>query len=43
VQQKIIPLGHHNLLKSAQNPAAVMLLDADETLKKRIQNETGDI
>jgi hypothetical protein len=42
-QQKIIPLGHHNLLKTAQNPAAVMLLDADKALKERIQNEAGSI
>jgi hypothetical protein len=42
-QQKIIPLGHHDLLKTAENPAAVMLLDADKALKKRIQNEAGSI
>jgi hypothetical protein len=42
-KQKIIPLGHHNLLKTAENPAAVMLLDADKALKKRIQNEAGGI
>jgi len=40
-QQKIIPLGHHDLPKTAQGPAAVMLLDADEALKKRILNEVG--
>jgi hypothetical protein len=42
-QQKIIPLGHHNLLKTAENPAAVMLLDADKSLKQRVQSETGGI
>jgi hypothetical protein len=42
-QQKIIPLGHHNLLKTAENPAAVMLLDADKTLKQRVLSETGGI
>ena len=42
-QQKIIPLGHHDLFKTAENPAAVMLLDADKALKKRIQNEAGGI
>jgi hypothetical protein len=42
-QQKIIPLGHHDLLKTAENPAAVMLLNADKALKKRIQNEAGSI
>jgi len=42
-QQKVIPLGHHNLLKTAQNPAAVMLLDADKRLKQRVQSETGGI
>jgi hypothetical protein len=29
-QQKIIRLGHHTLLKTAQSPAALMLLDADK-------------
>jgi hypothetical protein len=43
VQQKIIPLGHHTLLKTAESPAAVMLLDADKALKKRIENEAGSI
>jgi len=42
-QPKIIPLGHHDLLKTAQSPAAIMLLDADKTLKKRIENEVGSI
>ena len=42
-QQKIIPLGHHRLLKTAENPAAVMLLDSDKALKERIQNEAGSI
>ena len=42
-QQKIIPLGHHTLLKTAENPAPVMLLDSDKALKKRIQNEAGSI
>jgi hypothetical protein len=42
-QQKIIPLGHHDLLKTAENPAAVILLDTDKALKKRIQNEAGSI
>jgi hypothetical protein len=42
-QQKVIPLGHHNLLKTAENPAAVMLLDADTSLKQRVQSETGGI
>ena len=42
-QQKIIPLGHHTLLKTAQSPAAVMLLDSDKALKKRIENEAGSI
>ncbi len=42
-QQKIIPLGHHILLKTAENPAPVMLLDSDKALKKRIQNEAGSI
>jgi hypothetical protein len=42
-QQKIIPLGHHTLLKTAQNPAAIMLLDADKALKKRIEKEAGGI
>jgi hypothetical protein len=42
-QQKIIPLGRHDLLKTAQSAAAVMLLDADKALKKRIQNEAGGI
>jgi hypothetical protein len=43
VQQKIIPLGHHTLLKTAQSPAAVMLLDSDKALKNRIENEAGSI
>src|SRR6266513_2597473 len=38
-QQKIIPLGHYKLLKTAEHPAAVMVLDSDSALKKRIQNE----
>src|SRR6266513_936662 len=38
-QQKIIPLGHYKLLKTAEHPAAVMLLDSDKALKERIQNE----
>ena len=42
-QQKIIPLGHHTLLKTAHSPAAVMLLDSDKALKKRIENEAGSI
>jgi len=42
-QQKIIPLGHQKLLKTAENPAALMLLDSDKALKKRIQNEAGSI
>lgn len=42
-QQKIIPLGHHTLLKTAQRPAAAILLDSDKALKKRIQNEAGSI
>jgi hypothetical protein len=42
-QQKIIPLGHHTLLKTAESPAAVTLLDSDKALKKRIQNEAGSI
>jgi hypothetical protein len=42
-QQKIIPLGHHKLLKTAEHPAAVMLLDSDKALKKRIENEIGNI
>jgi|SRR6266403_101346 len=42
-QQKIIPLGRHKLLKTAEHSAAVMLLDADKGLKKRIQDETGSI
>jgi hypothetical protein len=42
-QQKIIPLGHHTLLKTAQSPAAVMLLDSDKALKKRIESEAGSI
>jgi hypothetical protein len=42
-QQKVIPLGHHKLLKTGQSPAAVMLLDADKTLKSRIQHEAGSI
>jgi hypothetical protein len=42
-QPKIIPLGHHNLLKKAENPAAVMLLDADKSFKQRVQSETGGI
>jgi hypothetical protein len=42
-QQKIIPLGHHKLLKTADHPAAVMLLDSDKTVKKRIENEAGSI
>ena len=42
-QQKIIPLGHHKLLKTAEHPAAVMLLDSDRALKKRIENEAGSI
>jgi hypothetical protein len=42
-QQKIIPLGHHSLLKTAQSPAAVMLLDTGKALKKRIENEAGSI
>jgi hypothetical protein len=42
-QQRVIPLGHHKLLKTGQNPAAVMLLDVDKSLKKRIQNEAGSI
>jgi len=42
-QQKIIPLGHHTLVKTADGPAAVMLLDSDKALKKRIQNEAGSI
>ena len=42
-RQQVIPLGHHKLLKSAQSPAAVMLLDADKSLKARIQKATGGI
>ena len=42
-QQRIIPLGHHSLLKTAQSPAAVMLLDTGKALKKRIENEAGSI
>jgi hypothetical protein len=42
-QQRVIPLGHHKLLKTGQNPAAVMLLDSDKSLKKRIQHEAGSI
>jgi hypothetical protein len=42
-QQRVIPLGHHKLLKTGQNPAAVMLLDSDKALKKRIENEAGSI
>jgi hypothetical protein len=42
-QRRVIPLGHHNLLKTAQNPASVMLLDSDKSLKKRIENEAGSI
>jgi hypothetical protein len=42
-QQKIIPLGHYKLLKTAEHPAAVMLLDSDGALKKRIENEAGSI
>src|SRR5437870_476995 len=42
-QQKVIPLGHHDLLKTAQNPAAVMLLDSDKALKTRIEKEAGGI
>ena len=42
-QQKIIPLGYHKLLKTADHPAAMMLLDSDEALKKRIENEAGSI
>ena len=42
-KQKIIPLGHHKLLKTAEHPAAVMLLDSDKALKKRIENEAGSI
>lgn len=40
-QQKVIPLGHHNLVKTAQSPAAVMLLDSDKALKTRIKDEAG--
>src|SRR5438046_3002419 len=42
-QQRVIPLGHHKLPKTGQNPAAVMLLDSDKSLKKRIQNEAESI
>ena len=42
-QQKIIPLGNHELLKTGQSPAAVMLLDADKALKTRIEKEAGGI
>ncbi len=42
-QQQVIPLGRHTLLKSAQSPAAVMLLETDKTLRTRIQNATGGI
>ena len=42
-QQKIIPLGHHKLPKTAEHPAAVMLLDSDTALKKRIEHEAGSI
>ena len=42
-QPRIIPLGHHDLLKTAQSPAAIMLLDADKILKKRIESEAGSI
>ena len=42
-QQKIIPLGHHKLIKTTEHPAAVMLLDSDKALKKRIENEAGSI
>ncbi len=42
-RQKIIPLGHHDLLKTAESPAAVMLLNADKALKKRIEKEAGGI
>jgi hypothetical protein len=41
--QKVIPLGRHKLLKTGQNPAAVMLLDADKALKTRIEKEAGGI
>ena len=43
LRQRVIPLGHHKLLKTAENPAAVMLLDADKALKTRIQKEAGGI
>jgi hypothetical protein len=42
-QQKIIPLGHYKLLKTAEHPAAMTLLDSDSALKKRIANEAGSI
>ena len=42
-QQKIIPLGHHTLLKTADQPAAVMLLGSDTALRKRIEHEAGSI
>ncbi len=42
-QQRIIPLGHHKLLKTAEHPAALMLLDSDKALKKRIEKEAGSI
>ena len=42
-QQRVIPLGHHKLLKTGQNPAEVMLLDSDKALKKRIEKEAGSI
>jgi hypothetical protein len=42
-QQKVISLGHRKLLKTGQNPAAVMLLDSDTALKNRIAKETGGL
>ncbi len=42
-KQKVIPLGRHDLPKTAQQPAAVLLLEKNGPLKKRIQNEAGGI
>ena len=36
-QQTVIPLGHHDLPKSGASPAAVLFLEADKSLRRRIE------
>ena len=42
-KQQVVPLGHHTLLKSAQSPAAVMLLNSDKALRAPIEQATKGI